>query len=179
MIRHARAMLEEIGKPSGLHDPDEGNMEHAAANRNRRIRPRNDSNGSEPLENGDFVLDALIISASVKAGANFSPRSTLSDMLDLLWREARLHARQGKAVILNQRLEVAAIGDEVTFKDLAAQRIACNSLGNLQHSARLRQVEGTRSEEESFLGHGPALSHRSHRNARSTNGFAPFSMQTP
>ena len=37
VVSHARAMLEEIREPSGLHDPHEGNFEHTAGDGNRRI----------------------------------------------------------------------------------------------------------------------------------------------
>src|SRR5579863_5792235 len=53
-------------------------------------------------------------------------------------RRAQLHALQGKAVLLNQRFEVAAIGHEVTFKYLAGDHVL-GKLSKFSHKVIRRQ----------------------------------------
>ena len=91
-----------------------------------------------------------IISASVKAGANFSPRSTLA--ICSIFSGVRRGSMRVKAkpCFSIMRLKVASIGDELNSKALAGGRVACNSLGDLDHSARFSKIECTRSEEEKF-----------------------------
>src|SRR6516164_1409170 len=59
VVRHTCAVLKEIREPSGLYYPNERKPEHAAGDGNRWVRPGNDGNGRESLQNGGFVLDAL------------------------------------------------------------------------------------------------------------------------
>ena len=59
VIRHARAVAEEVGEPGRLHDPDEGYVKNSAGNWDGHIGPGDDCSGLKRLEAGSLVVDAL------------------------------------------------------------------------------------------------------------------------
>jgi hypothetical protein len=111
--------LKEVREPGRLHDPDERNVEHPTGNWNRRIRPGNDRDGVKPLENGNFVVDTLDHFCISKGGRELFAAIHLGDKFDFLLRQAGFHTRQGKAVLLDHGLEIAAVGDEMDVEGLA------------------------------------------------------------
>src|SRR5208282_3678966 len=88
-----------------------------------------------------------------KGGRKLFAAIHLGDKFNFLWRQARFHTRQGKAVLLDHGLEVAAVGDEVNVKSLTGCRMVLDAFSDLNHAAGLREIECARSEKNCFLRH--------------------------
>ncbi len=56
-------------------------------------------------------------------------------------------------MILDQMLEVPAVRNEVNFKGFACRWLTLDRLGNLQHPAGFRQIEGARSKQNGSFRH--------------------------
>lgn len=113
MVRHACAVLKEVREPGGLHNPDKGDVQDTAGDGNRGVGPGDSCDGGKLFENGDFVLDPLDHLGVSEGRHELFAAIHLGDVLNFIRRQTWLHARQGKPVLFNQRLEVAAVGDEM------------------------------------------------------------------
>ena len=153
VIRHACAVAKEVRQPGRLHDPDEGCLENPARHRDGNVGAGDDRGRLKLLETGQLVLDALDQFRISEGGRKLLATVHFGDELDLFLREAGLHPRQGKPVLFDHALEVAAVGDEMNIEDLAGCGMALDGFGDLDHPARFRQIVRTGRKEKSSFGH--------------------------
>lgn len=96
--------------------------------------------------NGSLVLSGNLLSGTETiplSGNGMGGGAMLAMLLSVPGRDG-VHARRSKAVLLDHGLEIAAIGNKVTGENLVGPRgRARGTFGDLQHFARLRQVEST------------------------------------
>jgi len=104
VIRHAGAMAKEIREPGRLNDPDEGRLKITARHRDGYIGPGDTTAGPSCFRQVISFSTRRISSASVKAGANFSPGFTLASIFSVV----RRGSIRVKAKLFDHALEVAA-----------------------------------------------------------------------